>query len=92
MILGEHNRRTFGEGHIPELTVDVASFINNEPWPPLDGSNGWRIDFTLVELAEEVDLSVYTPACLAKTTDTTTFYGKHASAYGEIKGGMGVKN
>ncbi len=32
-----------------------------------------------------MDLNVYTPACLAKTSDTTTFNGKKALVYGEKK-------
>ena len=83
MILGEHDRNIFGEGYIPELAVDVARIIDNQPWPPED-PNGLRIDITLLELAEEVDLSVYTPACLAKESDIATFYGKNVLAYGEI--------
>ena len=41
-------------------------------------------DIVIIELAEEVDLATYTPACLAKTSDTTTFDGKTALVYGEI--------
>ena len=36
-----------------------------------------------IELAKEVDLTTYTPACLAKTSDTATFDGKKAWVYGE---------
>ena len=34
-------------------------------------------DITVIELAEELDLTVYTPACLAQTGDTTAFDGKN---------------
>ena len=34
-------------------------------------------DITVIELAEELDLTVYIPACLAQTGDTTAFDGKH---------------
>ena len=30
----------------------------------------------------QVDLDTYTPACLAQTSDTDTFYGKRAWVYG----------
>ena len=33
-------------------------------------------------MSEEVDLDIYTPVCLAQTTDTDTFYGKSAWVYG----------
>ena len=41
-------------------------------------------DIGIIELPEEVDLTIYTPACMAKSSDTTTFDGKKALAYGEI--------
>ena len=31
-----------------------------------------------------MDLTIYTPACMARTSDTNTFAGKKALAYGEI--------
>ena len=33
-------------------------------------------------LIYQVDLEIYTPVCLAQTTDTDTFYGKSAWVYG----------
>ena len=33
-------------------------------------------------MSEEVDLDIYTPVCLAQTSDTDTFYGKSAWVYG----------
>ena len=41
-------------------------------------------DIVVIELAEEVDLNSYTPACMAKTSDTTAFDGKTALVYGKI--------
>ena len=41
-------------------------------------------DIAILELPEEVDLTIYTPACMAKTSDTTTFDGKNAWVYGRI--------
>ena len=58
------------------MTIDVTKYTNHE--------NIFDNDITIIELAEEVDLTTYTPACLAKTSDTATFDGKNATAYGEI--------
>ena len=66
------------EGSLTELTVEVASYTNHESYKT---SN---YDITIIELAEVVDLTTYTPACMAKTSDTTTFDGKNAWVYGEI--------
>ena len=67
-----------GEGSLTEKTINVASYTNHENFTFPNN------DITIIELAEEVDLTVYTPACMAKTSDTTTFDGKNAWAYGEI--------
>ena len=39
-------------------------------------------DISILELAEELDLNKYTPACLAKRTDGTKFDGKRATVAG----------
>ena len=65
---------TTGEGSLTEMTIDVASFTNHESYSFTDN------DITIIELAQEVDLTTYTPACMAKTSDT--FDGKMAWAYG----------
>ena len=39
-------------------------------------------DIAVLELAVEVDLDTYTPACLAKQEDKTTFDDKPAEVYG----------
>ena len=67
-----------GEGSLTEMTIDVASYTNHESYSFPDN------DITIIELAQAVDLTTYTPACLAKTSDTNTFDGKNAWAYGEI--------
>ena len=41
-------------------------------------------DIAVVELKQEVNLTAYTPACMAKTSDGT-FAGKNALHYGEIE-------
>ena len=62
------------------MTIDVISLINHEDFISVTRGN----DIAILELAEEVDLTTYPPACMAKTSDTTTFDGKNAWAYGEI--------
>ena len=62
------------------MISNVTSFIKHENFNLTSLDN----DIALIELAEEVDLTTYTPACLAKASDTTTFDGKNATAYGEI--------
>ena len=71
---------TSGEGSLTEMTIDVTKYTNHENYNETTIDN----DIALIELAEEVDLTTYTPACLAKTSDTATFDGKNATAYGEI--------
>ena len=78
--IGEHDLSTTGEGSLTEMTIDVASFTNHENYNSLTFDN----DITIIELAQEVDLTTYTPACMAKTSDTNTFDGKNAWVYGEI--------
>ena len=78
--IGEHDISIESEGSLPEMTIDLASYTNHENFNRTNLVN----DIALIELAEEVDLTTYTPACLAKTSDTATFDGKNATAYGEI--------
>ena len=57
---------------IPEKELAVASYTTHENYmKPTEVSN----DITVIELAEELDLSVYIPACLARTEDNTAFDG-----------------
>ena len=74
---------TTGEGSLTEKTIDVTKYTNHEEF----NKRTKRHDIVVIELAEEVDLNVYTPACLAKTSDATTFDGKNAWIYGEISQG-----
>ena len=41
-------------------------------------------DIAIIELVQEVDLNIYTPACMAKTSDYSSFDDKNALAYGKI--------
>ena len=62
------------------MTIDVISIINHEDYD----ANTLNNDIAILELAEEADLRTYTPACMAKSSDTKTFDGKNAWVYGEI--------
>ena len=75
--LGEHDLNSSAEGSLTELTIDVVKYTNHESF------KNPHYDITIIELALEVDLTTYTPACMAKTADTTTFDGKKAWVYGE---------
>lgn len=77
--LGEHDLSSTGEGSLTELTLDVASYTIHENY---DNAIVRDNDITVIELAQEVDITTYTPACLAKTSDSTTFDGKNAWVYG----------
>ena len=78
--LGEHDFTTSGEGSLKEITIDVRKIYSHESFKdtPPTGTPGY--DIAVIELAQEVDLTTYTPACMAKTSDT--FDGKMAWAYG----------
>ena len=84
MRLGEHNLETDGEGSLTEKTVDVKQFINHESFN-YKVTKSYDHDICILELTEEVMLTTYTPACLAKSSDATTWDGKNALVYGNMK-------
>ena len=63
MVLGDHDRTTTGEGILPEKTVNVSAIHIHR-----DHERHYRDDndIAVLELAEEVDLNIYTPACMAE--------------------------
>ena len=74
--IGDHDLAASGETNIAEKTIAVTNIFNHESYAPAGGS--LNNDITVLELAEEVDINTYTPACLAQTSDTDTFNGKMA--------------
>jgi len=76
IVLGEHDIASTTESVIPRKTVLVSKIITHENYDA-DSSDK---DVALLKLAEPVDLTVYTPACVAQTGDT--FVGKNAWVYG----------
>ena len=92
MRIGDHDLLTDGDTTI-EKTIAVTNIFNHENYNPSSclkrglkshecTFNPLNNDITLLELAEEVDINIYTPACLAQTSDTDTFNGKTAQVYG----------
>merc|ERR1719229_880425 len=61
-----------------EKKIGIAAIAAHEGYNASTSSN----DIAVLELAEEVDLNIYTPACMAQSSDTETFYGKDALVYG----------
>ena len=64
VTLGEHDLFATGEGSLTEKTVAIAAIFRHESYneTATDISN----DIAVLELAEEVDLDTYTPACMAQ--------------------------
>ena len=62
MTLGEHDLSATGEGSLPEKTVSIAAIFRHESYNGTTSSH----DIAVLELAEEVDLKLYTPACMAQ--------------------------
>ena len=68
VIIGEHDISTIGEGSLPEKTIGVAAIFRHESYNAATRSN----DIAVLELAEEVDLDTYTPACMAQVEHIIT--------------------
>ena len=62
VVLGEHDTTVTGEGSLGELSLAVAAIFSHENYDSFTLDN----DISLLELAEEVDITTYTPACMAQ--------------------------
>ena len=74
--MGEHDVRNATGNILARKEIAVKQAIIHEAYDPL------KNDIAILELTEEVDLTEYTPACMARSDDGT-FEDKKAWAYGE---------
>ena len=82
--IGDHNIVIAGEEFLTRKNVLVKSIIKHPDWvePVLPGRLKDGVDVAILELAEVLNLAMYTPACLARSSDATTFDGKKATIVG----------
>jgi len=74
VILGDHNLYVSGDGN--RQVIGVSQLINHPQYVQATFQN----DLSLLKLASNADLNLYTPACLP--TQGQSFVGKTAFAYG----------
>ena len=70
---------------LPTRIINVRSYTNHPDYRQQFGiqpviEDGY--DITILELEEELDMTIYTPACLAESDDYTFFDGKTATVAG----------
>ena len=78
--VGEHDLHVVGETNV-ERRINVSEIITHEHYDY--NSSSYDNDIAVVYLSEHLDLSLYTPACLAKSDDNpTSLVGKMATIAG----------
>ena len=80
VVLGEHDLAKENENELPRRVLDVEKWILH----PLYNTTTIDNDIALIKLVDEVDLNVYTPACLPNAGEN--FEGKTAWVYGRLSG------
>ena len=83
--IGDHNLDTTGETSLAEKQLDVVNYFIHENYISTVGESSYIAGppvITVIELSESVDLEIYTPACMAKNNDFSTFDGKTATVAG----------
>ena len=85
VTIGEHNTEKKGEGSLNERKLTVRKLIIHPDFD-YDRETGSTLfnDISILYLDQEVDLSTYTPACLPKANDFTSFNGKMALVVGKF--------
>ena len=83
--IGDHNLDLDGETSLTPKFVNVVKITNHPDYNQQIGqgsviSDGH--DITILELEEELDMTIYTPSCLAESDDYTFFDGKPATVAG----------
>ena len=81
--IGEHNLVTFGETGLEQF-VNVKKINIHDGYQQVIGEKAWKgsYDFAIIELDTDVPIETYTPACIARATDGTTFDGKNLTMAG----------
>ena len=79
--IGDHNIKSHSDDQqgLPARFINVEKIHVHDRWT---GNVHGGFDVALLEMTEDVDLTKYTPVCLAKVTSTTKFDGKTAKAVG----------
>ena len=84
--IGDHDLNHSGEELITPKFVNVKAITIH---PSYTGIILFGYDISIVELEEELDLDIYTPACLAKSDEV--FDGKNATVAGWGLVGYGIR-
>ena len=73
----------YDKKHFGAVTSKVTRFTIHEKYihDTLDPFTN-PYDISIIELVMDIDLTKHIPACVAKTSDTTTFDDKYAWVYG----------
>ena len=79
VTIGDHLLSTTNSHGESEKVLSVSRIVRHNFNPRVDKTG----DIAILELSQEVYLTTYTPACLARTKDKNTFDGKLAVALGK---------
>ena len=86
IAIGAHNLNHVGSRWKPlSKFIAIKSKVEHPRYQHNDNGNGPfkpAYDSAVMELAEEVDINTYTPACLARSGDDTTYDGLMATIAG----------
>ena len=80
--VGEHDTHVVGESNV-ERRVNVSEIIVHQGFDISSYDN----DIALVYLSEHLDLRLYTPACLARASDSPAGYAATVYGWGTVEFG-----